>query len=78
MQPAQGVGALRFRGPAERNKGAPGRGDRASRILFVAQRDAGDDRRVRRADDLHHFLAVRRDERTINVVGRNGLDSVFF
>ncbi len=78
MQPTQGIGALRFRAPAERDKGAPGRGDRASGILFVAQRDAGDDVRVRRADDLHHFLTMRRDERTVNVVGRNRLDRGFF
>ncbi len=61
-------GALFLRRPAESRECALGRGDRAPRILLVAQRDAGDDLTVGRSDDVHDLAAVRFHERSIDVV----------
>ena len=47
----------------------------ARRVLFVAQRDASDHLAVGRTDDVHDFLAMGLNERTIDVVGGDCLHS---
>src|SRR5580693_7839175 len=69
MQLPQVARALFLRRPAESHECALGRGDRAPRILLVAQRDAAYQLAARRTDDVHGLAAVGFNERSIDVVG---------
>ena len=57
---------------------ALGRGDCATGILLVAQRDCGRSLDGPSVDDVHDLAAMGFHERPIDVVGRDRLDRVFF
>ena len=74
MQSAQNLRALLRCRTTVGRKRAPGRRDGAPRILLVCQRNARDQSPVGRTDDVRDLAAVRFDECSVDVVGRDGSD----
>jgi hypothetical protein len=76
VQPVQDLRAFFLRGPAECRECVLGRRDRAPRVFFISERDAGDHLAVGRLDDIHDFAAVGFNKSSVDVVRGDCLERV--